>query len=215
MIVRTRLHSTASGTNGAKKPALKGVLGMMMMNEAETRARLVEPTLKAAGWTDNLLAREFIYSRDYQFTEGKVILIGDEVQRGRKKKVDYLLRYSDGFPIAVVEAEPANSPPEAGLEQAKGYARDLGLAFAYSTNGHEIVEYDFFTHSSRSLKEFPRPQELWERWKANTGLEKPTPGRVKEAPLVYGISEEISKAFAGSVPFTFRRLLSVKLSFES
>ena len=215
MIVRTRLHSTASGTKGAKKPALKGVLGMMM-NEAETRARLVEPKLKAAGWTDNLLAREFIYSRDYQFTEGKVILIGDEVQRGRKKKVDYLLRYSDGFPIAVVEAEPANSPPEAGLEQAKGYARDLRLAFAYSTNGHEIVEYDFFTHSSRSLKEFPKPQELWERWKVNTGLEKPTPGRVKEAPLVYGISEEISKSpllypycpesLCGKRPFYFQEI---------
>ncbi|OAQ19748.1 Type I restriction-modification system, restriction subunit R [Thermosulfurimonas dismutans] len=99
--------------------------------------------------------------------------------------MDYLLRYTDSFPIAVVEAEPENEPPEKGLEQAKGYAKDLGLAFAYGTNGHRILEYDFFTHSTREIDRFPTPQELWERWKQNTGLEVPQPGRVAEAPAVY------------------------------
>ncbi len=188
------------------------------MNEAETRARLVEPKLKTAGWTEELLAREFTYSRDYQFTPGKIILIGDEVRRGKGKRVDYLLRFSDGFPIAVVEVEPADKSPETGLEQAKGYARDLGLAFAYSTNGYAIIEYDFFTHSSRSLKDFPAPQELWRRWKTNTGLEEPTPGKVKEAPSVYGIPEEkeisqnpllypyCPKSQCGKRPFYFQEI---------
>lgn len=157
-----------------------------MSNEAETRARLVEPKLKVAGWTDCRLAREFYYSRDHQYAPGRIILVGDRVRRGTPKRVDYLLRYTDGFPIAVVEAEPEDSPPEAGLEQAKGYARDLGLAFAYSTNGHKIVEYDFFTHASRVLDQFPSPEGLWLRWQANTGLTEPVPGRVKEAPAVYG-----------------------------
>jgi len=43
---------------------------------------------------------------------------------------------------------------DAGLDQAKGYAQDLGVAFAYSTNGHTIVEYDLFTHQSRDLPFF-------------------------------------------------------------
>ncbi len=161
----------------------------MGMNEAETRARLVEPKLKAAGWTDNHLGREFYYNRDYQYTPGKIILVGDNVRRGKPKRVDYLLRYSDGFPIAVVEVEPEDSPPDAGLEQAKSYAKDLGLAFAYSTNGHRIIEYNFFTHTTREVYQFPSPDELWRRWQENTGLIKPVPGRVSEAPCVYGLPE--------------------------
>ena len=100
------------------------------------------------------------------------------------------MRYTDGFPIAVVEAEPEDSSPEAGLEQAKRYAQDLGLAFAYAINGHRILEYDFFTHTTRELEEFPSPEELWQRWKKNTGLEQPSVGKVQEAPAIYGIDTE-------------------------
>lgn len=164
----------------------------MPLNEADTRARLVDPKLKAAGWTDQAISREFYYSTNHQYAPGKIILVGDGVQRGKSKKVDYLLRYTDGFPIAVVEAEPEGSPAEAGLEQAKRYAQDLGLAFAYSTNGHSVVEYDFFTHSSRELATFPRPEDLWRRWKANTGLEQPSAGKTGEAPAVYGLGDKQS-----------------------
>lgn len=70
--------------------------------------------------------------------------------------------------------------------------KDLGLVFAYATNGHRILEYDFSTHTTRELTTFPTPQELWEHWKANTGLDQPTRGRLREAPAVYGIAEEAS-----------------------
>jgi len=162
----------------------------MLLNEADTRIRLVDPKLKAAGWTDQAISREFYYSTNHQYAPGKIILVGDRVQRGKPKRVDYLLRYTDGFPIAVVEAEPESKPPEAGLEQAKRYAQDLGLAFAYATNGHKILEYDFFTHTSRELSAFPTPQELWQRWKKNTGLEQPTGGKLREAPTVYGVVKD-------------------------
>jgi len=142
------------------------------MNEADTRARLVDPKLKAAGWTDQLVTREFYYQRDIRYTPGKIILVGTQIRRGKGRKVDYLLRLTDGFPIAVVEAEPEYKSPDSGLEQAKGYARDLGLAFVYSTNGHGIVEFDFFTNSACELDRFPTPNELWQRWQANTGLGK-------------------------------------------
>lgn len=160
----------------------------MSLNEAETRARLVDPKLKAAGWTDREVAREFRYSTNYRYAPGKILLVGDEVRRGEPEQVDYLLYYTDGFPIAVVEAEREESPPEAGLEQAKRYAQDLGLAFAYATNGHQILEYDFFTHTSRELTAFPTPKELWERWTLNTGLQQPTPGNLGKAPAVYGLT---------------------------
>ena len=135
----------------------------MGLNEVDTRAILVEPKLKAAGWTDQQVTREFFYQRDHQYAPGRIILVGDRVQRGKPRRVDYLLRLTDGFEIAVIEAEPEDSPAEAGLEQAKAYAKDLGLAFAYATNGHRILEYDFFTHTTRELESFPRPKELWYR----------------------------------------------------
>lgn len=127
---------------------------------------------------------------NYQYAPGKIILVGDKVKRGKSKRVDYLLRYTDGFPIAVLEAEPEDGSPESDLEQAKGYASDLGLSFAYASNGHRILEYDFFTHTSRELTEFPTPQELWSRWKENTRLEQPSTGRLREAPVVYGVPRE-------------------------
>ncbi|MGQ9497685.1 MAG: EcoAI/FtnUII family type I restriction enzme subunit R [Desulfotomaculales bacterium] len=158
------------------------------MNEADTRARLIEPKLKAAGWTDQQVTREFYYNRDYQYTRGRIILVGDRVRRGKPRKVDYLLRTSESFPIAVIEAKPENEPAEAGLEQAKDYARDLGLAFAYATNGHRIIEYDFFTRSSRTLDGFPRPAELWQRWELNNGLLRLEQERVAETRASYYVA---------------------------
>jgi len=50
------------------------------------------------------------------------------------------------------------------MQQAKGYAMDLDVLFAYSTNGHEIEEFDFTTNMQRSLDRFPSPEELWQRY---------------------------------------------------
>ncbi len=145
----------------------------MARNEADTRAELIDPRLKAAGWTDRQVIREHYYRRDHAYTAGRIYLRGDRARRGQPRSVDYLLRYTDAFPIAVVEAKAEREPAEAGLEQAKGYARDLGVAFAYATNGKEILEYDFFTHQSLALDAFPSPGDLWERWGRNTGLQTP------------------------------------------
>lgn len=141
----------------------------MPFNEADTRAILIDPKLKAAGWTGSQVTREYYYQRDYQYTHGRIILVGSRVRRGGARKVDYLLRITEAFPIAVVEAKAELELAEAGLEQAKRYACDLGLAFAYATNGHKIIEFDFFTNTSRNIDRFPQPHELLERWCRNVG----------------------------------------------
>ena len=138
-------------------------------NEADTRATLIDPKLRAAGWSDTQVTREYFYQRDLEYAPGRIILAGNRVQRGESRKVDYLLRATESFPIAVVEAKAESEPAETGLEQAKTYARDLGLAFAYATNGRVILEYDFFLNMSRTLDRFPSPQELLERWLHNAG----------------------------------------------
>jgi len=106
----------------------------MPLNEADTRALLIDPKLKAAGWTDTQVTREHYYNRDHAYTAGRIRLRGNRASHGQPRRVDYLLRYTDAFPIALVEAKAEAESAEAGLEQAKGYARDLGLAFAYASN---------------------------------------------------------------------------------
>ena len=183
-----------------------------MANEADTRATLIDPALKAAGWADTQITREHYYQRDHQYTQGRIILVGNRVRRGEARKVDYLLRLSDAFPIAVVEAKAESESAEAGLEQAKRYARDLGLAFAYSTNGHKIIEFDFFTNSSREIDRFPTPRELWERWQQNLGTVRPS--RAAEAPPAYGSERYTNpllhpycpESLCGKAPFYFQEV---------
>ena len=62
--------------------------------------------------------------------------------------------------LAVVESKAAYKLPGDGLQQAKDYAEILGVKFAYSTNGHGIVEFDFITGQERQLDSFPKPAEL-------------------------------------------------------
>lgn len=145
----------------------------MTYNEADTRAYLIDPKLNIAGWTRSQVTREHYYRPDYTYTAGRVVLRGDKAERQTPRRVDYLLRYTDGFPIAVVEAKEEGKTANSGLQQAKDYARDLGVAFAYTTNGHDIIEWDTFTNMTREITQFPSPDDLWERWRINTGLNEP------------------------------------------
>lgn len=158
----------------------------MPLNEADTRARLIDPKLEAAGWGATQIGREHFYRRDVQYTDGRIVLRGERAHHREARKIDYVLRYTEGFPIAVVEAKAETEEPEAGLEQAKGYAADLAVPFAYATNGRRIVEYDHFARTSRELTAFPSPEELWERWVLNVGLTDPAAGpSLREARPLY------------------------------
>ena len=88
----------------------------MPLNEADTRAQLIDPQLNRAGWTRSQVTREHYYRPDFQYTPGRVILRGGRAQRDRPRIMDYLLRYTDSFPIAVVEAKAEDVPAVAGKD---------------------------------------------------------------------------------------------------
>jgi len=81
------------------------------------------------------------------------------------------VRIGRNFPIAIVEAKPAYKEPGDGLQQAKDYAEILNLKFAYSTNGHGIIEHDYTTGLETELQTFPTPDELWNRYKKNESID--------------------------------------------
>src|SRR5262245_60092100 len=102
----------------------------MGLSEADTRAKLIDPRLRDAGWDEPRIQREYPYKR------GRVRLLGDQPVRDEPQFVDYLLRLApNGLILAVVEAKDEDHSPGSGLQQAIAYATDLGVSFAYASNG--------------------------------------------------------------------------------
>jgi type I restriction enzyme R subunit len=87
------------------------------------------------------------------------------------QNVDYLLRYTRDFPLAVVEAKASYKTATDGLQQAKQYAEMLGLKFAYATNGHDIIEFDYTSGLESYRADFPTPAALWQRYRAHSGID--------------------------------------------
>lgn len=130
-----------------------------MITEADTCRKYVLPKLTEAGWDND----PHSFTEQKTFTDGRIVVIGQKIKRQKQKRADYLLRYTRDFMIAVIEAKAAYKSPGDGLQQAKDYAEILGLKFAYSTNGHGIIEFDYLSGQERELGSFPSAIELWER----------------------------------------------------
>ena len=127
-------------------------------SEADTCRKYVLPKLKDESyWTDEQIMEQ------RPFTAGKIIVIGRIGRRKKAKKADYLLRYTQNFLIAVVEAKRYYKTAAEGMQQAKDYAEILGLKFAYSTNGKDILEFNFITGLENKIDKFPTATELWNR----------------------------------------------------
>jgi type I restriction enzyme R subunit len=126
------------------------------MNEAETRAELIDPLLMAAGWgvVDGSRIR-----REFSITPGRIEGGG---RRGKSLTADYVLTYRNTL-LAVVEAKPDTAPLSEGVAQAKDYASKLQLRFTYASNGLGLYAIDMATGEEGEAERLPTPQELWER----------------------------------------------------
>src|SRR5437763_2168939 len=101
------------------------------MNEAETRAELVDPALRTAGWA---VVEGSRVRRELRITLGRLQGAG---KRAKPEIADYVLMYR-GQQLAVLEAKKRDAAVTEGLGQAKAYAAKLLARFAYSTNGRGI-----------------------------------------------------------------------------
>jgi type I restriction enzyme R subunit len=122
------------------------------MNEAETRAELIDPALHAAGWgvmTDSRTRREVI-------APGRIMGGG---KRAKPKSCDYVLVYRN-TKLAAVEAKADTKSYTEGVGQAKDYAGCLQTRFAFATNGREIYRIDMHTGSEELVDRWPTPDEL-------------------------------------------------------
>lgn len=123
------------------------------MNEAETRAELIDPALHTAGWgvvADSRTRREVI-------APGRIMGAG---RRASAKSADYVLVYRN-TKLAAVEAKAACKSYTEGVAQARDYAACLQTRFAFATNGRDIYRIDMATGAEALVERWPTPDELW------------------------------------------------------
>lgn len=133
------------------------------MNEAETRAELIDPKLKECGWG---VAEGSKILREYKITAGRIQTGG---VRSKILTADYVLVYK-GIKLAVVEAKSAGTSVGEGVAQAKQYAEKLRLETTYSTNGKEIYQITMKKNGEKWIEaseglvaNFLTPDELWNK----------------------------------------------------
>jgi type I restriction enzyme R subunit len=126
------------------------------MNEAETRAELIDPKLKACGWG---VTEGSKILREYPITAGKIQTGGG---RGKREIADYVLVYKS-IKLAVIEAKSDVQEVGEGVMQAKKYAQKLQLETTYSTNGKEIYQICMKTGHEGLVTDFLNPEQLWNK----------------------------------------------------
>jgi type I restriction enzyme R subunit len=167
------------------------------LNEAETRAELIDPALHAAGWSvvaDSRTRREMI-------APGRIMGGG---RRARAKFADYVLVYRN-IKLGVIEAKAVGKSYTEGVEQAKDYAACLLTRFAFATNGREIYRIDMQTGAEGLIESWPTPDELWaatyaepNRWRDRfAAVPIQTDGRFEPRYYQYNAIQRTIDAIAG------------------
>lgn len=125
------------------------------MNEAETRAELIDPMLAESGWG---VVEGSKVSREYHITAGRIQAGG----RAKPVIADYVLVYK-GLKLAVIEAKSHELEVGEGVAQAKDYAIKLNLDYTYASNGKEIYEMCMKDGTEGPVASIPTPDELWNK----------------------------------------------------
>jgi type I restriction enzyme, R subunit len=141
------------------------------MSEQDIRSKFITPAIVRGGW--DLLSQ---IREEVTFTQGKVIVRGKLVSRGKAKRADYILYYKPKIPIAVIEAKDNKQTVGAGMQQALEYGAMLDVPFVYSSNGDAFLEHDRTKSSGKieneiPIESFPSPDDLWQRYRTFKGID--------------------------------------------
>lgn len=157
------------------------------LSEQDIRTKFITPAIQKAGWDIISQVREEI-----SFTNGKVIVRGKIISRGKGKRADYVLYYKNNIPIAVIEAKDNNHSVGAGIQQAIEYAQILDIPFAFSSNGDAFLFHDKTNNTQTkeqeiSLDNFPTPQQLWDRYKKHKQIQETETEKIYTQPYYQNI----------------------------
>src|SRR5258705_3385054 len=113
---------------------------------------------------------------EVRFTNGRIIVRGKLVSRGRAKRADYVLYFKPNIPLALIEAKDNSHSVGDGMQQGLHYAPTLDIPFVFSSNGDGFVFHDRTasggaTETTLALDAFPSPADLWARYAEWKGLD--------------------------------------------
>ena len=150
------------------------------LTETDIRTKYITPALVDAGWDLQKQIREEKY-----FTDGRIRVRGAMAKRDTGKKVDYILYYKRGIPLAIIEAKDNSHSVGAGLQQGLEYGKILDVPFVYSSNGDGFMEHDRTRGEGKivrelNLNDFPSPEELWNRYSDAKGFDNKQEKLVKQ-----------------------------------
>jgi type I restriction enzyme, R subunit len=140
------------------------------LSERDIITKYIIPSVENAGWDREKQIRE-----EVNFTDGRIIVRKKIVTRGKRKRADIILYYKSNIPLAIIEAKDNNHSVGYGMQQGLNYGEILDIPFIYSSNGDGFVEHDRtkkegVLEKELSLKQFPSPEELWNRYKIYKGI---------------------------------------------
>ena len=135
------------------------------LSESDIKAKYITPAIIKSGWDEHTQLR-----REISFTDGRIYVKGKLTSRGKKKFADYILYYKPNVPIAIVEAKDNKHTLKSGIQQALDYAKILDIPSVFSSNGdgfyyHDKTVSEGDIEKELSLKEFPTPEMLWDKYK--------------------------------------------------
>jgi type I restriction enzyme R subunit len=136
----------------------------MARNERTTRSELIDPALKAAGWS---------WDQDVVIGPGRVNITGEAMYDDSQQIIaDYVLRRGR-LPLAILEAKAEDEDAADGMQQGSRYAARLGLRFSIASNGTKFVLTDNASGEYENLDALPTPDDIvhrlgysidWAKW---------------------------------------------------
>ncbi|RYE59636.1 MAG: DEAD/DEAH box helicase [Sphingobacteriales bacterium] len=145
------------------------MLDKKTLSERDICTKFITPALQKSGWDIDTQVLE-----EVGFTDGKIIVRGKLVARGKRKRADYILYYGS-IPVAIIEAKDNSHSVRSGIQQALDYANVLDIPCVFSSNGDGFLFHDRAITGSTieteiALDNFPSPDSLWSKYKAFKGI---------------------------------------------
>ena len=128
------------------------------MSEREIETNFITPAVEKSKWSKKQI-RMNVY-----FTDGKIMIAGKTIKRGRRNFADYILEYKPNVPLAVIEVKDNNHSVGEGMQQGLGYAEKLDLPFVFSSNGDGFVFHDRETGKEVPQRDTDKWRSLYEEW---------------------------------------------------
>ncbi len=134
------------------------------MTSKEAKARIkINRLLEEAGWRffDQKESRANIQlEMNVKVSKTDLDRLGEDFENSRRGFVDYLLLDNKRFPLIVLEAKRENKDPLDGKEQARRYARNLGVRFIILSNGNIHYFWDLKKGNPHVITRFPTPESI-------------------------------------------------------